>query len=301
MRIALFTHVRDIDGMGCAILTKLFADIEITYFCDYTDVEYKFKSFLANENYMKYHKIIMSDLSMGEFTSLPSIIENDNYLKEHFVLLDHHESSMHLNQYDWAVVKTLDNNTNELTCATKLVYEYFIEYGGFSKQKYIDEFVEHIRLYDTWDWKKVPHIKEPYYLTLLFELWGVNYFVLYFKNMLETKNYSLPNDALFLAQLKEKEILSYVQRKSVSVIEKELQGYRCGIVFAELYRNDIADNLKSKYDIVIIIGDTLSFRTEKDDIDLNKFASKYGGGGHRKTAGGQITLEQKETFISILF
>ena len=45
----------------------------------------------------------------------------------------------------------------------------------------------------------------------------------------------------------------------------------------------------------------ISYRTTKDNVDLNEFAAIYGGGGHKKASGSRIKDEDKEVFIKEYF
>lgn len=56
-------------------------------------------------------------------------------------------------------------------------------------------------------------------------------------------------------------------------------------------------------DILIIIGSKgISYRCRDDkDIHLDEFAKKFGGGGHPKAAGSQITSKMREQMIACIF
>jgi len=66
-------------------------------------------------------------------------------------LIDHHKTALHFNDYIWGDVKVEDEN-GTLTSAASLVYEYLVHEKHLQKNGTLDEFVELVRQYDTWDW-----------------------------------------------------------------------------------------------------------------------------------------------------
>jgi nanoRNase/pAp phosphatase (c-di-AMP/oligoRNAs hydrolase) len=60
--------------------------------------------------------------------------------------------------------------------------------------------------------------------------------------------------------------------------------------------------MNPQYDLIIMIGDkTVSYRTVKDNIDCGQIAKLFGGGGHPKASGSQISIEKKLIYIDELF
>ena len=78
--------------------------------------------------------------------------------------------------------------------------------------------------------------------------------------------------------------------------------YKFAVVFAEENISDLGNYLCRNFDIdfaVMILSDlrTVSLRTIKEDIDLSAIAKKYGGGGHRKSAGFVYSEYFEKEFI----
>ena len=53
--------------------------------------------------------------------------------------------------------------------------------------------------------------------------------------------------------------------------------------------------------VIINIDKTISYRTNKNNIDLGEFAKIYGGGGHPQAAGSPVSDEVKNKIIDMLF
>lgn len=68
-------------------------------------------------------------------------------------LLDHHQTALHLNQYEWGKV-VLEDEQGLLTSATSLFYQYLVMHGLLEKTDVLTEFVELVRQYDTWEWER---------------------------------------------------------------------------------------------------------------------------------------------------
>ena len=81
MKILLFTHKIDIDGMGCAVLGKLaFDDIEIVY-CDTFEINQQIQRYIDNGSIYQYDKIFVTDLCIKQ-PLLSKIAEDKNLFSE---------------------------------------------------------------------------------------------------------------------------------------------------------------------------------------------------------------------------
>jgi oligoribonuclease NrnB/cAMP/cGMP phosphodiesterase (DHH superfamily) len=94
----LFTHT-DLDGIGCSILGKIYYgtnNINVEY-CEYNNINEK----VLECDFERYEKIFITDLSVND-----EVAEKIDKLNGKFNLIDHHETALWLNKYDWAQVKT---------------------------------------------------------------------------------------------------------------------------------------------------------------------------------------------------
>ena len=96
MKILLFTHKIDIDGMGCAVLAKLaFDDIEVVY-CDTFEINQQIQRYIDNSSIYQYDKIsygiytgntVSSDnIPAEESTGIIKVVVPDNTSITHFRL-----------------------------------------------------------------------------------------------------------------------------------------------------------------------------------------------------------------------
>lgn len=295
MKVKLFTHT-DLDGVGCAIVAKLFYgnDVDVEY-CNYDDVNEKVEEFLLGSSKHSYDKIYITDISVNE--DVANIIEQE--VKNKTLLLDHHKTALWLNKYDWVKVQEEDEELKQKTSGTYMLFKEFYDSGK------IRELSDTIRRYDTWIWKEENDLI-PKKLNDLYYIYGreifINKMLEYCNNFgIELINY----EDEFLLDLKQKEIDSYLESKNKSIIKTNLFGYKVGIVFAERFHSEIGNRLceiNPDINLVVIINIdySVSYRTIKD-IDLSLIAKKFGGGGHPKSAGSPIPQDLKMEIIKNIF
>jgi oligoribonuclease NrnB/cAMP/cGMP phosphodiesterase (DHH superfamily) len=301
-RYKQFTHT-DFDGVSCAILSQIaFDSVEVEY-CDYDNVNEKIQKFIESKDYLNYSRIYITDISINK--ELAEVINN---LKDeiNIKLIDHHETALYLNKYDWCTVTT--SNDRGPTCGTTLFYDYLINLKNtMLDNDWIRDFVETVRQYDTWEWKNVYHNDKPKLWNNLLYLYGRDLFIDHICGMLiYCKTFAFTDTDNLLLKLEEKKKEEYFKKKSEEMdANYYLLGYHVGVVFAEQYiselGNFLAEGNKQLDFIVIISGKTISYRTIKKDINLGKIAEKFGGGGHPASAGSQISLDKQVKYCSILF
>lgn len=170
MKVLLFTHSQDIDGIGCAILAnKAFkaCKIEPTKTFDITS---NVKKYIASKEIYNYDKIYVTDLCIKE--PVLDFIDNDKELKEKLLVLDHHKTEIEEgnNKYDFVNIIVENNGLKE--SGTSLFYKYLLENGYLKESKILNEIVEWTRQYDVWDWQKENNYNAKK-LHILFEILGL--------------------------------------------------------------------------------------------------------------------------------
>jgi oligoribonuclease NrnB/cAMP/cGMP phosphodiesterase (DHH superfamily) len=209
------------------------------------------------------------------------------------VLIDHHGSVVWLNQYEWATV-TVKNEIG-LTSGTSLFYDYLVSNDYIKSTKDLNDLVEAIRRYDTWEWKNIYDDQDASRLNMLFGLLGRYKFI---ERMLCNLTFFTQED-LDMLNIEEERKERYINSAIKSMIKKSfvLGGvkYNTAIVFAESDISELGNVIceeNEDVDFCIIINmqnRTLSYRTVRDNLDLGKdIASIFGGGGHAKAAGSRI-------------
>lgn len=134
MKVLLFTHSEDIDGIGCAILAKqAFSDYEVI----------PTKTFEVNKNVGeaissglidKFDKVFVTDICIKE--PLLEFIDNNPTLKSKVIVLDHHKSEIEEgnDKYDFVTIISEQNGRKE--SGTSLFYQYLLENYGIHENPY---------------------------------------------------------------------------------------------------------------------------------------------------------------------
>lgn len=292
--IKLITH-NDLDGVGCYIVAKYFLEEEIDVsYCSYKNINEITSQVIDNEE--KYSQIIITDISVNEYIS-----EKLNQLRRcKVVLLDHHPTALFLNKYEWAKVEIECDKGK--TCGTKLLFDQ-LKVGN--ENPAICYFVELVRKYDTWEWKDKYNDEIPKQLNDLMYMIGREEFI---KDMVyKTKSNEVLFDNLYckLLDLRQNEIDRYIEKKEKNIVVKNILGYKAGIVFADNFISELGNKLSGLHPeldfIAMINQETISYRTIKEDVNLSEIAKVFGGGGHPKASGSQISENNINNFIDMLF
>ncbi|RDZ11028.1 oligoribonuclease [Priestia megaterium] len=298
----LLSHT-DLDGVGCGILAKLaFGDrIKIRY-NSIASLNREVEWFLENEE--RNTHLFITDLSVNE--------ENEKRLEEFYQtggkvqLLDHHKTALHFNEYEWGHVVVEDNEGN-LASGTSLFYEYLIENELIQTSNAVDEFVELVRQYDTWEWEKNNN-QEAHRLNALFFLISIDEFEEKMVNRLQNSDHFFFDEfEQKILDMEEDKVERYIRRKRRELVQISIGDYLAGIVYAESYHSELGNELGKEYphlDYIAMLnmgGKRISLRTIHDHVDVSEVAGHYGGGGHAKAAGCSLTNEAYNQFVTDTF
>lgn len=318
-KIKLFTHT-DLDGIGCAILAYLAfgrENVDIEY-CDYGDINEKFRKFYYSHEFDKYDKVFITDISICD--ELAAKVDFDNE-EQKVKLFDHHATAVGLNQFKWCIVcETLPNDSFYKTCGTELFYLYLDVRDLFKKhieriQKNIAAFTYLVRDWDTWRWKYngVNGIIAKHVNTLR-DIYSRDEFIewaLYQIKRADVMNFPdfSVSDKIVL-NLKQREINSYIDEKDTQLtVKTDKFGYTYGVLFAEKYFSEMGNTLCEKHPeldyiaMIDISNGRVSYRTVKGEINVGgEIAHAYGGGGHPKAAGSTFDKDQiQRTVHGLIF
>lgn len=313
MKIKLFTHT-DLDGIGCAIIGKYAfgSDIDIEY-VDYHNVNDIVAMFINDNDYRFYDKVFITDISINE--TIADTIERLP-LADNFQLLDHHETALWLNKYNWANVtvedRLIDNNETDKTSGTYMFYEHLLNNEEKWSLYHINEFkvlsfADIVRKYDTWQWKNKYNDIIPKQWNDLYYILGRERFIEQTLSKIVNNDVKLNKNDLMLLELEQEKIDRYIENKYKNIIIKNIQGYATGIVFAEQYHSELGNRLSEMHQgldfiTIINIDKSVSYRTTKDYIHLgNDIAKIYNGGGHAQAAGSPISDKVKEIILNNIF
>jgi len=304
--IHLYTH-NDLDGLGCGILAKLaFAEEIEVHYNSVARLNPQVERFLEGikNNEDKNDVLWITDLTVNEANSkkINQFVKTGG--KAQF--LDHHKTALHLNDYSWAKV-LVSYDDGKLTSATTLFYDYLLENEWIKANDSLNEFVELIRQYDTWDWEKNELIKAKQ-LNDLFSLLSLDEFE---GRMIERlkgeESFSFNDFEQQILKMEEEKINRYIRKKNRELIQTFIKDHCVGIVHAEMYHSELGNELgkeNSHLDYIAILnmgGKKVSFRTIHDHIDVSAVAGGFGGGGHAKASGCTMTEEAFELFVKEVF
>ena len=326
-KLVVFTH-NDLDGVSCALLGKIMSESLSEIFdeyeyhiCNYNDIDEKIMAFFEDLDKDTKYRIFITDISVNKETA--KMIDDyrlerqgeDNWIYVH--LYDHHETSKWLTrEYGWATVTTdlyggIDTGfypfpKRRLTSGTELFFlnEVLSRVDDLDVKANLIDFVELVRCWDCWDWKRENNL-EAKRLNNFFSMFeDRNEFVnnYYNKTVLDKENFKLFSD-------EETEMLDDKQRKIDKFIkdkEKELKvvnnleyKYDVGLIEVDTYDNvsELASYINDKYTfdfVAIVIKDSnkVSLRaSDESEVDVSEIAARFGGGGHKKASGCNLTEE----------
>ena len=307
MRVLIFTHKSDIDGMGSVVLSKL-AFKETDYvLCETFNLANEFKAYYDLDKIYDYDMVYVTDLCLEE--PFLSIISEDELLKNKFMVFDHHKSSVDINNnYDFVHVRIDDEKG--MCSGTSLFYEYLGKHRLLSNTKEIEGFVELTRRYDTWEWKNKYNDEMAHELTLLFNAVGPDGYIklMYDKLSNYGKNEFQYNELeRMLIDNKKSQSSKKLSFYANKMVYKNVNDFRAGIVFIDYeYRNDLAEYLRENnvnIDFLMMVAleyGTISYRNIKDGIKVRRIAESFGGKGHDYAASSPINGAQKEEIIKVL-
>ena len=306
MKVLLFTHSQDIDGMGCAVLAR-------KAFGDYTLVPTKTFEITKNvENYIKskkiydFDKIYVTDLCIKE--PVLKFIDNDEILKNRLLVLDHHKTEIEEgnNKYDFVNIIVQKNERKE--SGTSLFYNYLIQNNYLQRSNILDELVEWTRQYDVWDWDSKNSISARN-LHVLFEVLGYDAYLKIINdkvdklNSIVFNNYEKEVIDKFNKEM-EKDILNILN--DMKCVDLSIDGniFKVGFVKCPYkYRNDMNKFIKKNnvYNIdavgmIMTDIETVSYRQVKD-VDVSIISKYFGGKGHR---GAGSNLQENEKFKMVI-
>lgn len=298
----LFTH-NDLDGVSCGIIAKLALseDVVVSY-NSIGRLNQSVEAFLEQATLDDI--LLVTDLSVNE--------ENESRISEFVanggtaLLIDHHKSSLHLNEHPWAAI-TVKQEDGKLTSATSLFYEYVVGQNWLSRSLNTDEYVELVRQYDTWEWEANDNLSAKR-LNDLFFMFSIEEFEeKIMKKLGSDDSFDFDEIEETLLKVEESRVDRYIKRKKREVYQVTVGPHIAGVVHAESYHSELGNELSKEFShldyiaIAMVGGKRMSFRTIHDDIDVSEVAGKYEGGGHQKAAGCNLTEKAFKQYVEQTF
>lgn len=309
MKILLFTHKNDIDGMGNVILARL-AFEEVNYeLCGTFDLTKAVEKYINDGTIYDYDMVYVTDLCLEE--PVLSKVAADKRLSSKIKVFDHHKTFDNPKYTNHKFVNVQVKNDEGLCCGTSLFYnellsnEYLAEENGA-----IREFVELTRQHDTWEWKSIYKNEKARELAILFDSLGYDGYIALITEKLASASAGKfdfnPIEETLIANRK-KQITEKCKFYSEKIIYKDVLGLKAGIVFITYeYRNELAEYFKENnfdMDFTMMIAldpGVVCYRSVKDGITVRPIAEHFGGKGHERAASNSITESMQSEIIKIL-
>ncbi len=308
--IKLLTH-NDLDAIGCIVLAQLvFGKDNVNYvMCNHDEVNMNYSDYLKTEDYKNYDYCFITDIAVCD-----KLVERTNETfdvpNKYVHITDHHISCMELNKEDWIDVVVADENDIK-QCGTSLFYKQLLGYDNLDASAIetpaVREFVEKIRRYDVWDWAVLDDVTSKQ-LNDLVGIIGENNFIEYWFNKLSDPKAIFEYEPIHISLLKmqQDKINDYIDKCEADMVEREIQGYKAGVVFAYKYQSELGNALAVRHPeldfiAMINVGGGVSLRTNKDNVNVSEIAAAFGGGGHAKASGMRVPEEVRDTVIKMIF
>ena len=320
-KVLLLTHT-DMDAAGAEVLCKLvFKDLTVKHLNNSKMSDGILKYVKENIESQEYNIIIVDDISCStEVAAEIDSIKGDMRL----VLLDHHDTAVHLNNYNWAIVSSellkdsfmvdrYEEADKAHSSGTSLMYDYLEYCELLNNCEFVKELSHLIAAYDTWDWNYLLGKDEKYLkLDMLCDIYGLEDFVEEMYNR-AVCNHSIEN---FFTEKDERKLKSYedkvqeyLENVKESFVESELdyKGEIQSVVwcFTSSFLQETFGLMKEMFpnkDMYIInYGAGVALRTDKESLHVGNLArQRYGGGGHPGAAGFGISQEVKKKCLEIM-
>lgn len=292
-KVLVISHEDDIDGLGGVILGYLaFRDID--YMLIHVKEQTEIVDFIKNSN---YEKVFITDLGLED-----KIADEINELGMNILHFDHHETNVYASKYAFSTVEIQRNGIS--TCGTELFYLYLKENNLLKDNALIKRFVEDTRAYDNWDWVKNNNV-EANDLNKLFSIVGIDTYISKMVDKLRNNNKDIFDETdKYLIELNTQEENKLIELSDKSLIIREKDGLKFGIVFGNKFLSIIGNTLCNRHpelDYMLLIDPLekkVSLRSVR--IDVSKVAESYGGGGHKYAAGFSLNEEKFKSLLKII-
>lgn len=278
------THI-DLDGIGCAVLTKL-VDSEIQHaFLNYDTID----GVVDNLPYSDIEWFLLSDLMVTDKKLIQKLQNPCLFPKttqEERLIIDHHLSATGNIDLLSQTFRTYFDTTKS---ATLLVYETFADVLP-SQAKH---FAYIVNDWDMWE-KKMPESDDfQWLLNSVYSIPDKRNTTTLMNNFLYWIQYGDFTTGAKSLISEAKDRYKYdLSAARETIKDVEMEGMTFRFCWASRSVSRIADDLGGKK-IVMIIFDSYGqahFRTQMgNNFDVSKMAELFGGGGHTSAAGAGIT------------
>lgn len=307
MKVLLFTHKNDIDGMGNAILAQL-AFSEVDYeLCGTFDLTSSVESYFEKDKIYQYDRIYVTDLCLED--PVLSKVAMDSKLEGKVLVFDHHKTFTDPKYTSHKFVTVKIEDEYGLCCGTSLFYKHLVSEGLIDKDnKCISEFVELTRQHDTWEWRNIYNNEKSRELSILFDALGYDGYISLMTEKLRKEDiFEFDSMERILIDNRKKQIALKCEYYKDKIIYREILGMKAGIVFITYeYRNELAEYFReNKFDMdftmmIALDPGVVAYRSVREGKAVRPVAELFGGKGHDKAATNPITDEMVSKILEVL-
>lgn len=307
MKVLLFTHKNDIDGMGNVILAQL-AFKEVDYeLCGTFDLTSSVESYFEGDKIYQYDRIYVTDLCLED--PVLSKVAMDSKLEGKVLVFDHHKTFTDPKYTSHKFVTVKIEDEKGLCCGTSLFYKHLVSEGLIDKDnKCISEFVELTRQHDTWEWRNIYNNEKSRELSILFDALGYDGYISLMTEKLRKEDvFEFDSMERILIDNRKKQIALKCEYYKDKIIYREILGMKAGIVFITYeYRNELAEYFReNKFDMdftmmIALDPGVVAYRSVREGKTVRPVAELFGGKGHDKAATNPITDEMISKILDVL-
>ena len=307
MKVLLFTHKNDIDGMGNAILAQL-AFKEVDYeLCGTFDLTSSVESYFEGEKIYQYDRIYVTDLCLED--PVLSKVAMNSKLEGKVLVFDHHKTFTDPKYTSHKFVTVKIEDEKGLCCGTSLFYKHLVSEGLIDKDnKCISEFVELTRQHDTWEWRNIYNNEKSRELSILFDALGYDGYISLMTEKLRKEDiFEFDSMERILIDNRKKQIALKCEYYKDKIIYREILGMKAGIVFINYeYRNELAEYFReNKFDMdftmmIALDPGVVAYRSVREGKAVRPVAELFGGKGHDRAATNPITDEMISKILDVL-
>lgn len=302
--VKLFTD-SDLDGLGCGILAKLaYGEKADVAYCSYRNLNQRVEAFIENHNHQN-EQMFITDLAVSE--TVEQKLAHRFKAGHPVQVIDHHVTALHFNNYKWGYIK-VEYDSGKKTCATSLFYDYLVEQKVLKTTPSLDQFVDLVRQYDTWEWDENNNITAK----RLNDLFYIMDRELFEEDLIkritgDPNSFSLTETETLILDIEENKINRYINSKNRQLVQTFVEEYCCGIVHAEQYLSELGNalnKLNPHLDMIVLLNagnKKIGFRTIHDEVNVAEFAKRFGGGGHPKASGCELSPDTFSMFVGNVF
>lgn len=296
-RYVLFTHT-DLDGAGCAVVYAHYHDIAEIHYCNNgDDINNAVREFIAKAIIDKDTKysVVIADQSVNEEVAcmIDECVNNNDNIG--LLLVDHHESALWLNKYEWARVDTT-------MCGTTLLLKHYSNIASYKyENKVLNRYAIDVEDRDLWRWESKKNMNSLFHHKLLCKYGIINY-VIRISRRIDTGVNIITDKECSDIQIDIDSMNAYVNSNINNYIKDKItvgdNTYYVAFTFASAHVSELGNAICTEHndiDICCIIcvnrGEhgSVELRSVKDDVDLSVIAKALGGGGHIHAAGFPLT------------